>query len=235
MPGASRIVLVTGPPGVGKTTSLLAVARSLDAVDRFAVREYGYRLAAAGHPLGLRTVGVLRRYEMLTDRDVNSYFRHFLAALDPAKRAVAVEGYPKTLPQCEDLTATLREFSSGISAYVVVDAPDDVLRQRVASRRICPACGLPATPEDGACADCRVPGVPRADDTAADHSRRLQRYRQMVEPMRRYFADRGLLESIDGRAPQRVVTSQLGEILARACGSSSVSPAAQSRATGTAP
>jgi adenylate kinase len=217
---ALSVVLVTGPPGVGKTTSLLEVVRSIDAVERFAVRDYGFRLALEGHPLGLRTVNTLRRFEMLTDQEVNLYFQHFLDLLPATKQAIAVEGYPKTAPQCADLMVTLRETGAAVTAFVVVEAPDEVLLQRVASRRICPECGVPTGSPESVCADCSVPGIPRADDAIARHRGRILQYRQSEKLVERFFADRGLLVTIDGQAPPHAVTGQLRGVFVRACGAS---------------
>jgi adenylate kinase len=206
------VVLVTGPPGAGKTTSLLQVAQSVPELKRFGVRDYGYQLAAAGDPLGTRTLAVLRRYEMLTDADVNAYFRHFLATLPAAITVVAVEGYPKTVPQCHDLLATIDQAASRIAALVVIDAPDEVLLQRVVSRRICPSCGMPIEHGSTVCASCAEPGIPRADDEVEQHLGRIERYRRSGAPIREFFAERGLLVGIDGCAPQADVAARLREI-----------------------
>src|SRR5262249_14548555 len=117
------VVPVTGPPGAGKSTALLALDRDHPELARFGVRDYGLRLASQGDPLGLAMRDTLLRQELLTDDLVRREFLHFMAALPRGVRVVAVEGYPRDAAQCRDLLGAVEAIGARVTAFVMVDIP----------------------------------------------------------------------------------------------------------------
>ena len=82
--------------------------------------------------------------------------------------------------------------------------PDDVVRARVLSRRLCSQCGLdynlihhrPAVPET--CDVCGGALVSRSDDTEEALAERLKDYRTKTEPVLNRFRQKELVIEIDG-------------------------------------
>lgn len=208
------VVPVTGPPGAGKSTALLALARQHPELARFGVRDYGLHLAAIGDPLGLEVRDPLLRQELLTNAQVRRAFLHFLDATPPGTRTVAVEGYPRDTAQCADLLDVVWSWGADVAAFVVVEIPDDQVRARVAGRRLCVQCGVPAAGAgDTRCAGCGGPFSRRRDDDADRLERRLADYREVSRGPRSYFADRGLLHVVDGLASAEEVRRRLAGVL----------------------
>lgn len=211
--GLLKIVPVTGPPGAGKTTALMALDRQLPQLARFSVRDYGLWLAARGDPLGERMRDTLLRQELLSDELVRREFLHFLDNIPSDAVVVAVEGYPKDPVQCGDLVRSVRSREAGIAAFVMIDIPDDVVRDRVMSRRLCSICGIAAGISLLACPRCGGAIVRRCDDERSRLAHRLAEYREMSRQVQAYFAELGVLHCIDGMRPSDEVRALLTEIL----------------------
>ncbi|MET7620107.1 nucleoside monophosphate kinase [Streptomyces sp. NPDC005408] len=206
--------LVTGPPGAGKTTALIALEAQHPQLTRFGVRDYGLKLAEAGDPLGLAARDTLTRGELLPDELVLLQFAHFLDHLPAEVRSVVVEGYPRDGRQCADLVGALEARGGRVASYIVLEVPDELVRARVARRLICARCGLPV-PEaaPGACSECGGPVKTRDDDAAARLDRRLAGYRRLGADVRAYFEARGLLRIVDGRRDPAEVRGALAGLL----------------------
>ncbi len=94
----SRVVPVTGPPGAGKSSALIALQRGSADFARMGVRDYGLDLAARNDPLGLAMRDTLQHQELLSDELVRAEFLHLLDNVPNTVRVVAVEGYPRDTP-----------------------------------------------------------------------------------------------------------------------------------------
>lgn len=208
------VVPVTGPPGAGKSSALIALQRQSADLARMGVRDYGLYLAARNDPLGLAMRDTLQRQELLTNDLVRAEFLHFIDNVPNTVQVVAVEGYPRDTAQCADLVGAVRERGTWVAAFVVVDIPDDVVRERAAQRQLCVHCGAPTSrPAVVTCPDCGGPVVRRRDDEPGALARRLADYREVSKGPRDYFGERGLLHVVDGLLPADEVQTELAALL----------------------
>lgn len=204
---------VIGPPGAGKSTALLALAEKYPELGRFGVRDYGLRLASAGDPLGVAMREPLLRQELLPDGLVLQGFSRFMDELPTGTRVVAVEGYPRSARQCADLVQDLQRRGCGLAGLVVIDIPDDVVRKRVANRRLCSMCGKPTNDlAQSSCPECEGAIARRLDDDDASLQRRLADYRQVSMRLLTFFAEQEPY-LIDGLRGEGEVRAALAEIL----------------------
>ncbi|GAA0682420.1 adenylate kinase [Kitasatospora atroaurantiaca] len=209
-----KVVLVTGPPGAGKSTALLALDRQDPDLTRFGVRDYGLQLAATGHPLGLEMRETLLRQELLSNELVLLEFMHFLDNLPTGVQVVVVEGYPRDLQQCEDLLRAVAGRGIHVTGFVVVNVPDDVARERVANRQLCTTCGgTTDDPTAASCPDCGGGLIRRRDDDTSKFELRLADYHVVSGKLRAYFAERELLREVDGTRPSHEVRESLSQVL----------------------
>ncbi|MDF9811457.1 nucleoside monophosphate kinase [Streptomyces sp. SPB162] len=206
---------VAGPPGAGKTTALITLDRQFPHLARFGVREYGLRIAHEGEPLGIEMRETLLQNELLSNELVLREFLHFLDRVPAEVRSIAVEGYPRDRNQCADFMGAIASRKARIGAYVIVDVPDDVVRARVACRRICARCGLPSSTDSNAknCSECAGPVKARSDDASSRLSRRLDDYRRLGGEVRSYFAGYDMVKSIDGLSSPDEVRRRLTELM----------------------
>lgn len=165
------IVLVTGPTGAGKTTTLYALLRAMADPGAKVITvedpvEYalpGITQIQANARIGLGFATVLRAIlRHNPDRVMVGEIRD----AETASMAVeaALTGHPvlSTLHTTSAVGAITRLREMGIAAYLLASALSGVVAQRLV-RRLCPSCALPETAPD-AVPPGTPPGAPRAQD-----------------------------------------------------------------------
>ena len=81
-----------------------------------------------------------------------------------------LDGFPRTIPQAEALTAALEKNGETIDYAINVEVPDENIVARMSGRRACLACGATyhvvyaPTKEEGICDRCGEKLVLRDDD-----------------------------------------------------------------------
>jgi adenylate kinase len=111
-----------------------------------------------------------------------------------------LDGFPRTVDQARALDASLQEIGASLNRAILLDAPESLLIERLAGRRQSEATGhvyhLVYDPPGN---DDPGPFVQREDDTTEAIRRRLEIYHTQTEPLRGYYAERGLLAVVDAR------------------------------------
>ena len=98
--------------------------------------------------------------------------------------------------------------------------PDEVIMERMTGRRVCEHCGasyhLTAVPPkvEGVCDVCGGKLVQRHDDEPEVVRARLEVYHQKTEPLKDFYAERGLLRAVENRA----TVEEMSEAILRALG-----------------
>ncbi len=123
-----------------------------------------------------------------------------------------LDGFPRTPGQAEALGEVTGDAPFDLA--VDLDVPEEVVVERLSSRRVCVECGAiysvaspPATP--GVCDRCGGDVVQRADDTEDAIRSRLADYAKQTEPLKDWFDARGKLLVVDGNAPTDDVSAAL--------------------------
>ena len=126
-----------------------------------------------------------------------------------------LDGFPRSESQALFFLETY-----DIDAVIHIEVPDQVVRQRVLSRRLCNGCGLdynlishrPAV--EDVCDVCGGALGTRPDDTEEALAGRLKDYHTKTKPVLGLFQRKELVLDIDGTAPadkiQREIRSKLG-------------------------
>lgn len=212
-------LIMLGPPGAGKgTQGALLHARlgggyySTGEIIRAAVRgETG---------LGLKLREYMEANEFVPDEIISAVVNETLAA-EP--EGFILDGYPRTIPQAEDLTRTLEASGRELSCVILIESSDETVTERLIGRRSCPSCAaiyhveLKPPHEEGVCDECGGGLERRADDNAEAAAKRLEDYRRLTEPLISYYAERGELLRVSGEGSPSEVAASLSEIGARAC------------------
>ena len=184
-------IVLFGPPGAGKGT----YGRKLSQWLRIPVVATGDMLRAAiekGTQLGERVKKYVYAGELVPDDIMREVVKQALDS-EAAKDGVIFDGFPRTLQQAKMLEELLSEKGAHIDLIIELDVSDDVIIERLSSRRVCPECGavynLRTNPpkDDNKCDVCGTPLVQRDDDKPETIKFRLDVYHRQTAPLLEYF------------------------------------------------
>ncbi|MEE4119645.1 MAG: nucleoside monophosphate kinase, partial [Paracoccaceae bacterium] len=157
--------------------------------------------------------------ELVSDDIVIAILRDRLAMPDCAG-GVILDGFPRTAVQAEALDALLAETGQRIDAAISLDVDDAAMVTRIAGRYTCGTCGegwhdsfkQPRVP--GTCDICGGTEMKRrADDTAETVGARLEAYHAQTAPLIAYYAQRGVLQTIDAMGDIDAIAAGLSDIV----------------------
>lgn len=196
-----EVVVLLGAPGAGKGT----VAERLRQTGRFRHLSTGDLLREAvrqGTPVGQEAEAYMKRGDLVPDEVMARLVEERLRA-GADSVAYLLDGYPRTLEQAEALDRILQRCRGRLPHVLFFDAPREVLRQRLAGRRVCGTCGavyhvrnLPPRRE-GRCDRCGGALEQRPDDREETVERRLEVYQRQTEGLIRRYEMCGLLRRIN--------------------------------------
>jgi adenylate kinase len=186
-----RLILL-GPPGAGKGTQ----AQRLIAKHGIVQLSTGDMLraaVAAGTPVGLRAKSNMERGELVPDEVVVAIVADRIGQPD-AQRGFVLDGFPRTVPQAQALDRLLAERGLKLDAVIELKVDEGRLLQRIEKR----------------VAEMTARGEQiRADDNQEVLKGRLAAYRVQTAPLTGYYAERGMLKSVDGMAAIDDVTAAI--------------------------
>ena len=138
--------------------------------------------------------------QLVPDEVVIGIVRDFLKS-DVCKNGFVLDGFPRSIPQAEALEA----MGVKIDLVLSIEVPDETIVERMSGRRVCPACGasfhtmFKPTQQDGVCDNCDADLIIRKDDSPETVKARLATYHQQTEPLKDFYAKKGLLTEIIGQ------------------------------------
>ena len=130
-----------------------------------------------------------------------------------------LDGFPRTIPQAEALTAALDQINEKMDYAIDVDVPDENIVNLMSGRRACLNCGATyhivsiPTKVEGICDRCGEPVVLRDDDKPETVQKRLKVYHEQTQPLIDYYKKANILKSVDGTQPMEKVFSDIVAIL----------------------
>ena len=210
-----RIVLL-GAPGAGKGT-IAKLLSDFDGSVQISTGDILRNAVKAKTKLGLEAQGYMERGELVPDRLIMDIMEARLQEPDCAK-GYLLDGFPRTIPQAEELKKLLTKLNMKLDAVINIDVPKEVILDRLTTRRTCsnPDCqeiynikSKPPSP-DSKCLKCGSPAVQRADETVEAITKRLETYNEKTAPLIDFYAKEGLLKTIASLSSDEIV-SQIKE------------------------
>jgi len=200
-------VILLGPQGAGKGTQAQRIADKVGA-KHISTGDIVRREIQSGSELGRKVQDYNDRGELVPDEIIAEMAKPYLDAAD----AWLLDGFPRNEAQAKVLDEALYELGEYIDAVVALEAPDEALVERLSGRRQSLATGkiyhveYDPPPENG---DDPGPFVQRKDDAEEAIRRRLEIYHNQTEPLKDYYAERGLLVTVDAEQEIPKVTQDI--------------------------
>lgn len=192
-----RLILL-GPPGAGKGTQAQRLVEKYG-IPQLSTGDMLRAAVAAKTPVGLKAKAVMDAGELVSDAIVNAIVAERIDQ-DDCRNGFILDGYPRTLPQADAVSAMLAERHSRLDAVIEFVVDDKELVSRIAQRaEKAKAAGQPV----------------RKDDEAAVVPERLREYYKKTAPLIGYYYAKGLLKTVDGMADMDTVTSAIEGILGK--------------------
>jgi adenylate kinase len=180
-------LLLLAPPGAGKGTQGTRLAAWSGAEHIAAGDVLRAEAAAAGNDLAREIAAYQARGDLVPDQIV-------VDALTPviieaaARGGFILDGFPRNLPQAVAAADLAVRLGFTLHAAIYLQAPEAVLTQRLLGR-------------------ARQGG--RSDDTIDVIRHRLQVYAETTGPLVPYYAERGILVTVNADQPPDAVTAEI--------------------------
>ena len=208
-------LILLGAPGAGKGTQADILCKEL----KIPTISTGNILRAAiknGTPTGLKAKSFMDAGQLVPDEVIIRIVTSRLAEADCAGGYI-LDGVPRTIAQAEALEQGGIQFD----AVVSIEISDEVIMDRMSGRRVCESCGasyhLVAVPPKQAdvCDSCGGKLVQRKDDAPETVKARLEVYHKETEPLKDFYAKRGLLKSVENQPTVAETTEAILRALGR--------------------
>jgi len=211
-------LIFLGAPGVGKGTQadLIAAKFGRPKISTGDILREAVRNKTS---MGVQAKACMDQGQLVPDSVVVGIVKDKLA--EPAcAKGFLLDGFPRTVPQAEELAALLKARGLQLDRVINVSVPREDIVRRLTGRRSCPKCQAVFHVEftlpkrAGVCDRCGSELMQRSDDKRETVENRLVVYEQQTAPLIAYYRQRGLLSDIDGAGTVEQVQQRVVELLA---------------------
>ncbi len=199
-------LILLGAPGAGKGTQAELISEKFS-IPAISTGQIIREEIASGSELGETVKSYTSKGELVPDAVVIDIIKARLAKAD-CKNGFILDGFPRTVPQA----AALDEMGVEITDVISIEVADEDIMERMSGRRVCKKCGatfhtkFKPSPNGENC-PCGEPLTIRADDDPEVVKSRLVIYHEQTEPLKEFYAKKGLLKIVEGQEELKDTTA----------------------------
>ena len=207
-------LILMGAPGAGKGTQSEKISEKWG-IPTISTGEILRAAIKAGTALGKMAKSYIDDGKLVPDDIVIGIIQDYLTS-DACKNGFILDGFPRSIPQAEALDA----MGVKIDAALALEVADEKIIKRMSGRRVC-TCGASYHVEykpslkEGICDKCGAALYIRQDDAPETVTKRLEIYHKQTEPVKAYYAEKGLLITVEGQEEIADTTRLVFEALAK--------------------
>ena len=207
-------LILLGAPGAGKGTQAEILSKLLG-IPTISTGNILRAHIKEGTAIGQEAQRFMSAGQLVPDELVLGLLYDRVAEADCANGYI-LDGMPRTLAQAEALEKAGIKFDHVLSLEIA----DEVITERMSGRRVCEACGASyhvvakAPKVEGVCDNCGGSLIRRKDDEPETVRARLEIYHKKTEPLKAYYAERGLLRPVENQP----TVAETTEVILRALG-----------------
>ena len=185
-------IILFGAPGAGKGTQATRLVEQRGLV-QLSTGEMLRAAIAAGTELGLQAKAIMDRGDLVSDDIILGMIAERMDSPDCAN-GVILDGFPRTVAQADGLAAMMQDRGLSLDHVIEIEVDEAALFARIETR-------------------AAETGGTRGDDNAETLKKRLAVYHENTAPLLPYYADKGLLRTVDGMSGIDEVGRQIDGIL----------------------
>ena len=208
-------IIMLGAPGAGKGTQAKMIAEKYG-IPHISTGDIFRANIRNATELGMEAKKYMDEGKLVPD-ELTVKILLDRVAQDDCKNGYVLDGFPRTIPQAEVLTAALEKMNDAVDFAIDVNVPDENIVNRMSGRRACLTCGatyhivhIPPK-QEGICDKCGSALVLRDDDKPETVKNRLSVYHAQTQPLIDYYEAKGLVVNIDGTQDMDAVFAEILE------------------------
>lgn len=207
-------LVVLGKQGAGKGTQSQGLCERYG-LAHISTGDILRAAVAVGSPLGLEVKSILDAGQLVSDELVNQLVEDRLKEPD-AECGAVLDGFPRNIGQAQALEQLLG--AGGIKLCIYVDVANELVMERLSSRRVCQECGTIYKDTDvaaisGTCEVCGGDVIQRSDDKPEVIAERLATFERDTFPLLSFYESRGLLVKVNGDQAVDKVAADIDDLL----------------------
>ena len=206
-----------GAPGAGKGTQAKRIAAKFS-IPHISTGDIFRANIKNNTPLGAKAKSYMDKGELVPDELVIELIMDRFAQ-DDCVNGYVLDGFPRTIPQAEELDKALKSVNDNLDYAIDVEVTDDNIINRMSGRRACVNCGAtyhivhnPPKVENE-CDTCNGELILRDDDKPETVKNRLDVYHTQTEPLLKYYTEKGILYTVDGTQDMDTVFDSICKIV----------------------
>lgn len=169
-------IVIFGPPGSGKGTQSDKITERYG-LFHISTGDVLRKHIKDGTELGKTAEDYISKGQLIPDELMINILDAHLDANPESQKGVIFDGFPRTIPQAEALTALLEKRGKAIDAVVGLEVDDEELTDRLVKRGISSG---------------------RSDDNPETIKKRLDVYHSSTKPLKDFYTKTGHYRSIKG-------------------------------------
>ncbi|MCR5741621.1 MAG: adenylate kinase [Gammaproteobacteria bacterium] len=193
-------LLLLGKPGAGKGSVAEVIKKNTNII-HLSTGDIFRKEMKEETELGLLAKSYINKGQLVPDEVTNEIIKSVLKK-NP-NNSYLFDGYPRTVNQAIFLKGAMKELGMKLDGVFDLETDDDLVIERLSSRRVCKACGAIYNTRnhnpkvEGVCDVCGGEIIQRKDDKAEAIKERLVVYETQTKPLIDYYQAEGLLYKLD--------------------------------------